>query len=85
MNKEELIMIIDEINEMSGDEGKAFAKGFVRAFDIFCKMQEAEDTINEMKERIKALEEEQKNMVRKHLLVNYSSLYDAKRNSKKEG
>jgi DNA-binding PucR family transcriptional regulator len=83
MNKEELSTIIDGIDEMSGDECKAFVKGFVMSLDIFCEMQDAEDTINEMEKRIKELEEERKNMVRKRPMINYSSLYDAKRSSKK--
>lgn len=65
MNKEELSTIIDGIDEMNGDECKAFIKGFVMSFGIFCEMQDAEDTINEMEERIKELEEERNNMVRK--------------------
>lgn len=58
-------MIIDGIDEMSGDECKAFIKGFVMSLNIFCEMQDAEDTINEMEERIKELEEERHNIVRK--------------------
>jgi hypothetical protein len=82
MNKEELSMIIDGIDEMNGDECKAFIKGFVMSFGIFCEMQDAEDTINEMEERIKELEEERRNMVKKRPMTNYRSLYDEKRNSK---
>ena len=83
MNKEELSTIIDGIDEMSGDECKAFIKGFVMSFNIFCEMQDAEDAINEMEERIKELEEERQNMVRKRPMTNYQSLYDEKRSSEK--
>ena len=77
-------MIVDGIDEMSGDECKAFIKGFVMSIDIFCEMQDAEDTINEMEERIKELEEENKKLVNKQLAGMYTSIYKTKHESKKE-
>lgn len=82
MNKEELSMIIDGIDEMNGDECKAFIKGFVMSFNIFCEMQDAEDAINEMEERIKELEEENKKLINKKLSANYSSIYDERQSGK---
>jgi uncharacterized protein YfdQ (DUF2303 family) len=83
MNKEELNAIFKEIDELNEMTCKSFIKGFITSLDIFSQMekQDQSSVISKMEARIKELEEERQNMVRKRPMINYSSLYDVKRPS----